>query len=86
MATNSKSVHSQTNLNQRLYKHRKKVMPTLESLSEISALNNEDSLHPTSFKTIMRFQQNDKPLIEITKETPNDYDIKQFHGTGKTHR
>ena len=32
----------------------------------------------------MRFQQKDKSLIEITKEKPNDYPIKQFHGAGKT--
>ena len=38
------------------------VKPTLESLSENFALNNEDVLHPTSFKTIMRFQQKDKCL------------------------
>ena len=31
-----------------------KVEPTLESLSEHFALNEEDILHPTSFKTIMR--------------------------------
>ena len=34
------------------------VEPTLESLSEHFALNEEDILHPTSFKTIMRFQKN----------------------------
>ena len=32
----------------------------------------------------MRFQQKeDKSLIEIAKETLNDYSIKQFHGAGK---
>ena len=45
-----------------------KVEPTLESLSEIFALNKEDVLHPTSFKTIMRFQQKDNSLIEIAKK------------------
>ena len=60
-----------------------KVEPTLESLSENFALNNEeDVLHPTSFKTIMRFHQKDKSLIEIAKEKLNNYSIKQFHGTG----
>ena len=44
-----------------------KVEPTLESLREMYALNNEDILCPTSFKTIMRFQQKDKFLIEIAK-------------------
>ena len=40
---------------------------------------------PTSFKTIMRFQKQDKHLMEITKEMPKDYSFKQFHGAGKTH-
>ena len=40
-----------------------KIKPTLECLSENFALNKEDVLHPTSFKTIMRFQQKDKFLI-----------------------
>ena len=47
-----------------------KVEPTLESLSENFALNKEDILHPTSFKTIMRFQHGNKSLIEIAKEKP----------------
>ena len=59
--------------------------PTLESLSENFALNNEDVLHSTSFKTIVRFQQNDKSLIEIAKEKPNYHSIKHFHGAGKTY-
>ena len=57
----------------------------LESLSENFALNREDGLHSNSFKTIMRFQQKGKSLIEIAKETPKDYTIKQFHGAGKTY-
>ena len=59
-----------------------KVVPTLESLSEHFAFNKEDVLHPTSVKTIMRFQQKDTSLIEITKEKPNHYSIKCFHGAG----
>ena len=35
----------------------------LESLCESFVLNEEDDLHPTSFKTIMRFQQKDESLI-----------------------
>ena len=31
----------------------------------------------------MRFQQKDKSLIEIAKQKPKDYSIKQFHGAGK---
>ena len=45
-----------------------KVEPTLESLSDNFASNKEDIIHHTSFKTIMRFQQKDKSLIEIAKE------------------
>ena len=45
-----------------------KIEATLESLSENFALNKENVLHPTSFKTIMRFQHNDKSLVEIAKE------------------
>ena len=49
------------------------------------AINNEDILHPTSFITIMRFQQKDKSLIENAKEKSKDYSIKQFHRAGKTY-
>ena len=56
-----------------------KVEPTLESLSENLALHKEDVLRHTSFKTIMRFQQKDKSLIEIAKEKFNDYSINQFY-------
>ena len=45
----------------------------------------EAILHPTRFKKIMIFQQNDKSLIKIAKEKPNDYSIKYFHGAGKTY-
>ena len=63
-----------------------KVEPTLESLSENFALNNEDVFHLTSFKTIMRFlQKKDTSLIEIAKEKANDYSIKQCYGAGKMH-
>ena len=57
---------------------------TLESLSENFTLN-KDVLHPTSLKTIMRFQQKDKSLIEIVKENRKVYSIKQFHGASKTY-
>ena len=52
---------------------------------KINALNKEDLLHPTSFKTIMRFQQKGKFLIEIAKEMFKVYAIKQFHGASKTY-
>ena len=38
---------------------------------------------PIRFKTIMRFQQKDKSLIEIVKKNPKDHSIKQFHEAGK---
>ena len=60
------------------------VEPTLGSLSKNSASYNEDFPHPTNFKTIMRFQQKDKSLMQITKDKPNDYSIKQFNGADKT--
>ena len=44
-----------------------KVESSLESLCENFALNKEDNLHPTRFKTFLRFQQKDKSLIEIAK-------------------
>ena len=48
-----------------------KIEPPLESLSENFALNKEDVLNPTNFKTIIRFQQKDKSLIEIAKDKPH---------------
>ena len=33
----------------------------------------------------MRFQQKDKSQIEIAKEKPNNYSIKQFYGASKTY-
>ena len=46
-------LHKIGNLN----KKNNKVNPTLESLSHNFALNKEDVLHITTFKTIIRFQQ-----------------------------
>ena len=50
-----------------------------QSLAEHFALEEEDILHPTNYKTIMRYQQQDKNLIKIAKQN-NDYSIKHFHG------
>ena len=47
------------------------VEPTLESLSEKLTFNIKYVLHPISFKTILRFQQQDKSLIQIAKEKLN---------------
>ena len=56
---------------------------SLDKTSENFTLNEKDVLHTTSFKSITRFQQQDKSLIEIVKEKPNKYSIKRFHGAGK---
>ena len=42
-----------------------------------------DVFYPTSFKTIMRFQQKHKSLMDFAKEKPKVYFIKQFHGAFK---
>ena len=39
-----------------------------QSLAEHFALEEEDILHPTSYKTIMHYQQLDKPLIKLAKD------------------
>ena len=58
-----------------------KVESTLESLSENFALNKEDGLHPTSCKTpIMRFQEKDKSLIEISKKGLKTTTLNSFMG------
>ena len=62
-----------------------KIESSLESLREHFAFKNENILHPTNFKTIMRFQQKDKSLIDNAKDKPKDYFIKQFHGAGKAY-
>ena len=57
-----------------------KVESFLHSLSENYLLNHKNILHPTSFKTIMRFQQKVKSLIEITKEKLLDFPLNNFMG------
>ena len=47
--------------------NKNKAVTTLEILIKNFALNKEDVLHPTNFKTIMRFQVKDKSLIDIAK-------------------
>ena len=72
--TNSRSVQSQGSKNivadalSRQDKKNKNIEQALDIFSKSFALDNEDILYPTSFKTIMRFQQKDKSLIEIAKE------------------
>ena len=54
----------------------------MSSLVEYFSSEKEDVLHPVNYKTIMWYQQNDKPLIETTKLN-KDYSIKHFHGADK---
>ena len=54
----------------------------MSSLAENFSLEKEDILHPVNYKTIMQYQQNNKPLIETTK-LKKDYSIKFFHGADK---
>ena len=44
--------------------HNNNLEPLLESLSENFSLDKEDVIKSTCFKTITRFQQKDKSLIE----------------------
>ena len=55
----------------------------LLKLAPISTLGN--IFHPTSFNTMMRFQQKDKSLIVSAKQKPKHYSIKQFHEPDKTY-
>ena len=50
-----------------------KIEPNLNSLSDNFTLENDDILYPTSFKTIIRLQQQDKSLIEIAQNQSDDY-------------
>ena len=47
----------------------------MSSLAEYFSLKKEDVLHQINNKTIMRYQQNNKPLIETAKLHKN-YSIK----------
>jgi len=49
-----------------------KIKPEINVLAEHFALSKTDvpnKAHPTNLKTIMRYQQNDKELIETAKKT-----------------
>ena len=39
----------------------------MSSLAEYFSLEKEDTLYSVNYKTIMQYQQNDKPLIETAK-------------------
>ena len=52
------------------------------SLIELFFLEKEDVLRPVNYKNIIRYQQNDKPLIETAKLNKY-YFIKHFHGADK---
>ena len=53
-----------------------------QSLKEHFALEEEDLLHPTNYKNIMRSQQKDTTLIKTAK-ADNNYSLKHFHGADK---
>ena len=54
----------------------------MSSLAKQFSLEKEDVLHPVNYKTIMQYQQNNKPLIETAKVN-EDYFIKHVHGADK---
>ena len=54
----------------------------MSSLAEHFSLDKEDVLHPFNYKTIMQYQQNNKPIIETAKLN-KDYLIKHFQGVDK---
>ena len=58
------------------------IMPNMSSLAEHFSFEKEDVLHSVNYKTIMKYQQDDKPLIETAKLN-KDYSIKHFHGADK---
>ena len=41
------------------------IKPYMSSLTKQLSLEKEDILNPVSYQTIMQYQQNDQPLIEI---------------------
>ena len=51
----------------------------MSSLAEHVSLEKDDVLHPVNNKTIKRYQQNNKSLIEAAKSN-KDYSIKHLKG------
>ena len=43
------------------------IKPNMSSLAEHFSLEKDDIIHPINYKTTMRYQQNDKPLIDTAK-------------------
>ena len=58
------------------------IKPNMSSLAEHFSLEKENVLHPVNYKTIMRYQENDKSLIETAKLN-KDYSTKHFHRVDK---
>ena len=58
------------------------VENNIKSLNEHNGLENEGILHPTTYKTIMQYQQIDKELIKIA-QTNEDYSIQNFQWPNK---
>ena len=47
-------------------------------------LRKEDFVHPVNYKTIVQYQQNNKPLIDTAKLN-KVYSFKHFHRADKKH-
>ena len=58
------------------------IKPNMSSLAEYFSFEKEDVLHPAKYKTIMQYQQNNKPLIETAKLNKS-YSIKYPHEADK---
>ena len=67
-------------LNYSNFNNNNKVERTLESLSDNFALNKEDILHPTSFKTIMRFQQKINLYLKLSRKSLKTIPLNSFMG------
>ena len=55
----------------------------MSSLAEHFSLEKECILHPVDYKTIMKYQHNNKNLVENARSNTN-YSIKYFHWLDKT--
>ena len=62
------------------------IQTNIQSMVEHFALDRNDlldNLHSVNYKTIMKFQQKDKTLIETANIKAKSYYIKHFHGADK---
>ena len=58
------------------------MKPNMPTLAEYFSLEKEDVLHRVNYITIVWYQQNSTPLVEIAK-LDKDYSIKHFDGADK---